>query len=361
MNLVDSAAEKRTHTLDEILSQPDCWSACLDPLAATSEFQQAFEMAEPNREWLFVGCGTSYYLALAAAATFANLGLIARAVPASELLLFPELVFPNSRPVLPVMISRSGLTSEVVRASRMLQEDRGLHPLAVTCAEGQPLERYAHVTLKLSSADEKSTVMTRSFTSMLLALQYLGAKVARNSALQTSLLDLPRQFAPLLQDIPQRLKAFINRHSFADYVFLAQGPLFGIASEAMLKMTESSCSYSQVFHTMEFRHGPKSIVSPDTLITCLLSETAYDAELEVLDEMKQLGGITMAIGNHLDSRAAKAADFAIEMSLSVPEIARLAAFTVWGQLAGVFTGLKKGLNPDSPKNLSRVVVLTENN
>jgi glucosamine--fructose-6-phosphate aminotransferase (isomerizing) len=112
---------------------------------------------------------------------------------------------------------------------------------------------------------------------------------------------------------------------------------------------------------MEFRHGPKSIVSPDTLITCLLSETAYEVELEVLEEMKQLGGITMAIGNHLDSKGSKAADFAIEMSLSVPEIARLAAFTVWGQLAGVFTGLKKGLNPDSPKNLSRVVVLTENN
>jgi hypothetical protein len=32
---------------------------------------------------------------------------------------------------------------------------------------------------------------------------------------------------------------------------------------------------------------------------------------------------------------------------------------IWGQLYGVYYGLKKGLNPDSPKNLTRVVELEE--
>jgi hypothetical protein len=53
-----------------------------------------------------------------------------------------------------------------------------------------------------------------------------------------------------------------NLVDFSDFVFLAQGPLFGIASECMLKVTESSSSYAQVFHSLEFRHGPKSIASP---------------------------------------------------------------------------------------------------
>jgi glucosamine--fructose-6-phosphate aminotransferase (isomerizing) len=235
---VDSAVEQRTYTLEEILSQPKCWSDCLRQLAASRELQQASEMGAAGGEWVFVGCGSSYYLAQAAAATFCHLGLAARAVPASELLLFPQLAMPTARRrCLPVMISRSGQTSEVLRATRMLETDMDIRTLAVTCSPGQPLEKLSSVVLKTFAADEKSTVMTRSFTSMLLALQYLGATVAKNDDFRDGLIGLPKQAQPLLTELPLQLKRFIDENSFADYVFLAQGPLFGIASEAMLKMT----------------------------------------------------------------------------------------------------------------------------
>jgi glucosamine 6-phosphate synthetase-like amidotransferase/phosphosugar isomerase protein len=39
------------------------------------------------------------------------------------------------------------------------------------------------------------------------------------------------------------------------------------------------------------------------------------------------------------------------------EISLLAPFVVPCQLMGFFTGLQKGLNPDQPKNLTRVVIL----
>jgi glucosamine--fructose-6-phosphate aminotransferase (isomerizing) len=41
----------------------------------------------------------------------------------------------------------------------------------------------------------------------------------------------------------------------------------------------------------------------------------------------------------------------------VPEAARAAASVIPGQLLGFYTGIKKGLNPDEPPNLSRVVML----
>ena len=77
----------------------------------------------------------------------------------------------------------------------------------------------------------------------------------------------------------------------------------------------------------------------------------------MLEEVKELGGTTLAVGNHLESRAKKAADLHLELGLSVPEIVRLAAYVPCGQLLGLYTGLKKGLNPDEPRNLSRVVIL----
>ena len=357
MNPIRTSTENGANTLSEILSQPQCWSACLRKLASSTALQAAARMARPGAEWIFVGCGTSYYLAIAAASAFNHAGLPARAIPASELLLYPALVFSGDRDYVPIMISRSGRTSEVVRAARLLEQERDLRTIAITCADGQPLEAECSVTLKLLDADEQSMVMTRSFTSMLLGLQYLAATIAKNDGLRSALVNLPEETAPLLEDIPQRLRLFVEARTFEDCVFLAQGQLFGIASECMLKVTESSSTYAQVFHSLEFRHGPKSIVGPETLITFLMSESSYEAELELLEEMKKLGAATMVIANRLDARAESAADFAIELGLHVPEYARPAAYTIWGQLYGLYNGLKKGLNPDAPRNLTRVVVL----
>ncbi len=354
-----ATTEQGQRTLSEIFSQPQCWRACLAKLAISAELRAAVQMARPGAEWVFVGCGTSYYLAQAAASSFNYLYLPARAVPASDLLMYPGLSLHAGRDYVPVVVSRSGRTSEAVRAAQMLEKDHNLRTIAITCADGQPLEPECSVTLNLLDADEQSTVMTRSFTSMLLALQYLAAMVSGNEVFLRALLELPQQVEPLMKDIPQRLRLFVESRSFSDFVFLAQGPLFGIASECMLKVTESSCSYAQVFHSLEFRHGPKSIADPQMLITFVMSETSYDAEVELLEEMKALGAATMVIANRVDNRAQRASDFAIELGLQSPEYARPAAFAIWGQLYGVYYGLKKGLNPDSPKNLTRVVELTD--
>jgi glucosamine--fructose-6-phosphate aminotransferase (isomerizing) len=351
--------EQGQHTLAEILSQPQCWNKCLAKLASSAELQTAAQFARRQAEWIFVGCGSSYYLAQAAASTFNYLGLSARAVPASDLLLYPALTLQLGRDYVPVVISRSGLTSEAVRAAQMLEKDRNLRTIAITCADGKPLEFACSATVKLLDADEQSTVMTRTFTSMLLGLQYLAATVSGNDDFRRALTELPKQVEPLLTDIPQRLRLFAKSSRFSDFVFLAQGPLFGIASECMLKVTESSCSYAQVFHSLEFRHGPKSIAAPEMLIAFLMSETSYDAEVELLEEMKALGATTMVIANRVDTRAQRASDFTIELALRSPEYTRPAAFTIWGQLFGVYYGLKKGLNPDSPKNLTRVVELAD--
>ena len=355
----EAITEPGQHTLSEILSQPQCWSACLSQLATSAELRAAIQLTRPGADWIFVGCGTSYYLAQTAASSFNHLKLPARAIPASDLLMYPALTLHPGRDYIPVVISRSGRTSEAIRAAQMLERDYNLRTIVITCADGQPLEPSCSATLKLLDADEQSTVMTRSFTSMLLGLQYLGATVSGNDAFRRALTALPQQVEPLLNDVPQRLRLFVESRSFSDFVFLAQGPLFGIASECMLKVTESSRSYAQVFHSLEFRHGPKSIAGSETLITFLMSETSYDAELELLEEMKALGAATLVIANRVDSRAQRASDFAIELGLQSPEYVRPAAFAIWGQLYGVYYGLKKGLNPDSPKNLTRVVELAD--
>jgi glucosamine--fructose-6-phosphate aminotransferase (isomerizing) len=347
------------YTLAEILSQPRSWADSLKQVEGGGIIRKIGKRFGNTPEWIFVGCGSSYYVALAAAASWTAItGTSARAVPASELLLFPDLAFNGAKEFVPVLISRSGQTSEVLRAAELF-EKREIPSVAVSCATNQKLETVATVSILLPAADEQSTVMTRSFTSMLLALQYVAASLAGNRDLLEALQALPGAAQKALQDLPIRMREFVNRHLFSDYVCLGQGPYYGLACESSLKVMEMSGSYAQSFHTLEFRHGPKSIVSGVTLITFLLSQANYGAEAEVLAEMKGLGGTIVAVASRIDDRVRSTADLVVELGCALPEYSCLAAFAFSGQLMGFYTALQRGLDPDRPRNLSRVVLLDD--
>lgn len=275
-------------------------------------------------------------------------------MPASEILLFPQLLPQNCDTIL---ISRSGRTSEIIEAGNYLKRQNRVAALAITCGTGTPIENVAARTLRLTHADEKSTVMTRSFTSMLLALQWLAAEKAGAREFVEDIHSLAAQVEPQLRGIDAAIRPLVESRAFEDYVFLGQGPYFGIAQESMLKVKEMSCSYAQCFHTLEFRHGPKAIVSPETLVTFFLSESGFEEEASVVQEIKELGAATLVIANQSNPTVRGSADRLIEMSLHVPEAARAAGFVIPGQLLGFHTGVRKGFDPDNPRHLSRVVML----
>lgn len=351
----DSAKDKGGYSLTEILSQPDCWKTCLAALSRSEVLREVEALARNREEFVFIGCGSSYYVALAAAASMKSLtGRRACAIPASEILLYPELAFSSSSFV-PVLISRSGRTSEVLKAAEILQE-RAIPSVAISCVPGQALEALATLTVVLP-ADELSTVMTRSFTSMLLALQFLAGRLVGNESCLDHLMTVPELAAPLFRELPGRIREFVAHRTFANYVCLGQGPYYGLACEYALKVTEMSISTAQVFHSLEFRHGPKSIVTPETLITFLVSEPGQESECDLLEEIKSLGGTTLVVVNRANDRIRAAADMLVELQLPLAELARLAPTLVPGQLLALYTGLKKGLNPDSPRYLSRSVIL----
>ena len=346
-------------TWKEILSQGEVWQSVLDELRDNSVIDKIHAVTKNKREWVFVGCGTSFYLAEAAAISWTTLtGQPARAVPASEILLFPRLLHAEGSDVQAVVISRSGRTSEAIRAAEVLRKELAIPTIGITCAPRSELEEACGgISIVLRAADEQSMVMTRSFTSMLLCLQALAARRAEDWQFMDSLRSMAEKLAPRIAAIAGHIESFVSRHSFADYVFLGQGPFHGIAREAALKVMEMSCSYSQFFHALEFRHGPKAIVSPSTCLTFFLSDTAQRAEAEVLSEMKDLGAAIVSICNRADSSIRQTSDLVVEFDFNGNELALLAPYTVPCQLLGFFTGVRKGLNPDQPRNLTRVVIL----
>ena len=355
---ISNAGLQQSETWKEILSQGTVWQTVLAEISQSASVGKISAAQDRRSEWIFVGCGSSFYLAEAAANSWTLLtGQRARAVPASEVLLFPQLVNSSGEGTQAVVISRSGKTSETVRAAKVLSGSLGVPTIGITCAKSSELEQMCDATIVVQTADEKSMVMTRSFTSMLLCLQMLAARWAKNAEFGQDLQRMAEHFSPRIPALAEAMEAFVAKHSFADYVFLGQGPFHGITREAALKVMEMSCSYSQFFHALEFRHGPKAIVSPATCLMFFLSETGGEAEKEVLAEMKELGGTTITVCNHADDAVRSASDLVIEVGFDGNELALLAPYTIAGQLLGFFTGSRKGLDADHPKNLSRVVIL----
>ncbi|HKV23608.1 MAG TPA: SIS domain-containing protein [Candidatus Acidoferrum sp.] len=348
------------HTLHEILSQPETWietTRRFEPQAATAEVFKNFSNTQP---WLFTACGSSYYLSQTIAAQWTRLfGSPCTAVPASELLFAPEETLLRAGAKQVVLISRSGKTTEVLRAAELLQQRAGLRTLGVTCNQQSGLERLCTHTLKLPWADEKSMVMTRSFTSILLLFQRLGARFTGDKRLESALESLPEKTERWLAENADKMRAFGARRSYADYVFLGQGAHGWLAQEGALKMTEMSSSYAQAYPSLEFRHGPKSIASPKTLIAFLVSEIAATEELELAEEVKRLGATTLLVANRVAPELHKKHDLVLELSHDGPESARLALTAIPAQLLGLAAGVRKGLDPDVPRNLTRAVVLDE--
>jgi len=349
------------HTLQEILSQPRIWAETETQLRESQILEKFATLFSPRSPWLFVGCGSSYYLSrLIAALWTKHFYIPATGVPASELLFAPEETLRRLGAEQIVLMSRSGETTEVLRAAELLRMHKTVQTLGVTCNPQGPLEKLCTHTFKPTWADEKSMVMTRSFTAILLGFQRLGLQFVGDSQFSGALDRLPQQGQAWLDAHAKKIQDFAGKKKFDDYIFLGQGVHYWLAQEAGLKVTEMSSSYAQVYHSLEFRHGPRSVAGPNTLITFFISEAAAEEETLLVKELKELGAGVCVVVNRATPELKKDSDLLIELGLEEPEFARYAVSAIPAHLLGMAVGLRKGFNPDTPRNLTRAVVLDSN-
>ncbi|MDK2896609.1 MAG: hypothetical protein PWP04_729 [Candidatus Atribacteria bacterium] len=341
------------HTAREIHHQPQAWAETLSYLEANSSQFLSF-LAGEGEEVIFTGCGTSYNLSLSAAALWQTLAQTpARAVPASQVFLFPQTVFVPGRKYRLFAISRSGETSETVQALNFFKKNNFGQGCALTCEAGSSLSQTGDLVIVTASAREESVVMTQSFSTMLLSLLYLAGRQAKKE-LKLSL--LPEILSQNMETYEPMVRELARNLSFQKFIFLGNGPYYGIAWEGSLKLKEMSLTPTETFHFLEFRHGPKSIVDDHTLIIALTSQQAFSPEQAVLLEMMELGATIFHIGSSRLSPSSKLFEIALDgegindYTLPILDVAFL-------QLLGYYRAQARGLNPDQPKNLTKVVKL----
>jgi len=141
--------------------------------------------------------------------------------------------------------------------------------------------------------------------------------------------------------------------------FLGNGPYYGIACEAMLKMKEMSITYVEPYHFLEFRHGPMSMVNDATLVVGFVSDTAREHEIHVLRDMAGLGARTLALVENVDALGGWQPTHVIELCSGLDEWVRVPLCLPLMQLMAYHRSIAKGLDPDNPHHLSAVIELDE--
>ena len=291
------------------------------------------------------GAGSSYYASqVAAAAMRSKCRLPAEAVPLSEVLLRARMVFapdePTNQPI--VVVSRSGSTTEaleVIEAAR----GRGQYTLAVTCRPDSPMAAMADATLAVPEADEQAIVMTRSFAALATLLMRLGTRLG-DPTFASDLDRLPELWPETAPFIERGLELAAQDPSRV--IVLGGGAAYGLANEAVLKLTETSRIPAAAYHPLEFRHGPMSLIEPGVLVVGIFGRRAEAEERRVVDETAALGATTWTMGPE-------------GPGASICGISRLPLVLHALQALALGIAVRRGLDPERPRHLNQVVLIDE--
>ncbi|HEY4052268.1 MAG TPA: hypothetical protein VGL74_00905 [Terriglobales bacterium] len=348
------------HTLREICQQPTTWIKTAElMIASAAELRTCVQGVQ---SLVLTGSGSSEFAGdCVLSALKRELGMVAEVIGGGALLTYGANALPPGRPALVVSIARSGDSPESVGAvARLMDEHRNIRHLVLTCnRDGRLADVYredagVHVIALDDATNDRSLVMTSSFTNLVLAARSLGLidaapqYRATTQALSAIASDLLRKYFGTISSVAAS--------GFRRAAYLGTGPRLGAARESALKMLEMTAGSVATLcdSYLGFRHGPMSFAHQDTLIVCFLSSDpllrAYEADL--LQELndKELGLLKVIVGQDVAQELVRSNDVVIECPglAAVGDDNSPVIHVLVGQLLAFFRCLEEGLHPDSP-------------
>lgn len=347
--------------MKEIHEQP---TAIADTLKAT--FAQAKEVVDlldvQNLGMIyFTGSGTSYHACLAANYALSTLTTIfSTSLPASE---FASWVRQGRRTgTFLVAISQSGESADVLSAVKSAA-DSEMRTIGVTNSPGSSLAKSTEFQLVSKAGEEKAVTATKSYTATLAATYALVLELSRAFAsgaesyerLCVALGKASNQVDHTIRicDGPmgQLATKFVDREF---YFILGSGPNYSTALEGALKLKETCNLHAEGFATREFLHGPIQLVDARTPVFVLRGPEEADRATKLEERFLRFGAPTIVIKQNEDHSTVRSLD-SVKVATDVDEVFSPLVYVIPLQLYAYYLSLHRGLNPDRPEKLTKVV------
>lgn len=349
------------HMIREIYEEPDVVQATLGE--SSKQIQDITnKIRSKNYEMIYItGSGTSYHAGLAGQYALSTLTRLATSlIPASE---FPLWIPPTiSRKTLLIAISQSGESSDVLAAAKAAL-DRKMDIVAVTNTAGSSLMKMSNYTLLTQAGEELAVTATKSYIAQLVAIFLFSLELANRrqfrkkdlAQLRRKLFIAPKFIARTTNSIDSLMRQLANMHSNKNLFFLlGSGPNYATALEGALKLKEACNIFAEGFASREFLHGPIQLVDERTPVLFVVPADEIDNSLNLLESLRKFGAPIIAISE----KKAKLREVTTEV-ICVPEgfpkVFSPILYIIPLQLFAYYSSTARGLNPDKPEKLVKVV------
>jgi glucosamine--fructose-6-phosphate aminotransferase (isomerizing) len=253
--------------------------------------------------------------------------------------------------VLAVALSQSGATEEIVETLAWAR-DCGARTLAITNGGGSPLTQVADLAFVTSAGAELAVPATKTFTTQLAALVVLA--IALGADLDPGLLGaVPDEIERMLA-APDDLEPMVaDLAGAAGVVVSGRGLAYAPALELALKLKEACYLHAMGLSWADLLHGPIAVVDASTpaIIVAADSGPALPGSIDLARRVVAAGARAYAIGG--GPGLAAASSLAVP-GPRLPEWLAPLGLIVPGQLLTEALSRRRGIDPDSPRGLSKV-------
>ncbi|MCG3219642.1 MAG: SIS domain-containing protein, partial [Candidatus Heimdallarchaeota archaeon] len=149
-------------------------------------------------------------------------------------------------------------------------------------------------------------------------------------------------------------KIYQKRSSF----YLGRGTNLPTAMEGALKMKEISYIHAEAYPAGESKHGPIALVEEGFPVVFIAPrDRTRDKMIGSIMEMKARGALAIGIYSEGDHEMKGLLDYSMPIAAEYSDFLSTIPNVIPMQMMSYYTSVKRGLNPDKPRNLAKSVTV----
>lgn len=290
--------------LRDILSQPKALDDTCQALGVTPKLERLANRLRNGRfpRIVLTGMGSSYHALHPMNLELVNSGFTAITVETSELVHY-EKRYLDSRTLI-VAVSQSGRSAEILR---LLEINQGRSPvIGVTNTAGSLLATETDAVV-LTHAGEEFSVSCKTYTTGLMALEWLGGVLAGKGLRhkRSELAKAKGATAEYLEKWKKHVDELLAPLEGVRHLFLAgRGTSLAAVGVGALIIKEADHFPAEGMSSAAFRHGPIEMLHPEIFVLIFSGDVrASVLNRKLLQDVRDHGGRAASVGAAVETGA----------------------------------------------------------
>lgn len=337
----------------EILEQPQALAATFENVVQKAELINDLWRVNNCQRVITLARGSSANAANFAQYMFADLANI-QAQPQSVEIAIDFDSKLDLKNTLVIAVSQSGETKETIAALKWAKQN-GATTLAISNNPNSTLEKIADLAISTIAGKELAVPATKSYSSALLVITAIAAILGDKQSVLNELQNIHEVVGDAIKktDVKVATEKLLNARTM---ICCGNGFTENIAFEVALKFRETCYIDAIGISVAELQHGTKALFDTEENLLIFTNGQSHRAnqELEVIASRAFNSGVEPIIFGDFPKNEAYSYIYSHENWTPISSV-----FVILSQAQLVVEALagRRGVNPDAPRNLSKVTQL----